>query len=497
MASLQDLQTLVQQMIGQGIQPEATTHGNRSPGAYLTLLQQQIRGNPSQVQIDAILNAAPGYGNQAAQMAKNVQSQSAPPPAGPPPTGDGNQPSVPTTPLPTTPTVPTQGTIQPGGGSGLPPFIPAPNQPGLPTIPGMPGGSGGPGAYSNPIPQQGQPGQQPGLPPSLLGLPPPPMVTTPQLPTILGLTTPSTPVNQPTVPGQDISPYIPTTSQQQQDIVGQAIQQSQGVAGQNLQQLRGIIDPYIQQQFKSFTDPQGSQYQSTIGQLNNIGMADSGAFPQALADKLAPLLSQGALQLGQETLIPSFANQQNLVSQGADVQSNLGLDSLQRFIEQQNFSQQSDLAKQLAAQGASSSFGSGIGGLLGGGLGAGAGALFGGLPGAGIGAMIGSKGGSGVGGGTWICTHLKNLGLATPEEVEKVHKRLIVTLTTHALDWIQYVIQAPVIILLLDQIDFDWSTVKRLFIDDIIQEQDADTAFHKYQDACWSLYRVCGGEAWS
>lgn len=312
------------------------------------------------------------------------------------------------------------------------------------------------------------------------------------------LSTPGTPVNQATAPS-DINPYIPATSQQQQDIVNQAIKQSQGLAGDNLTQLRGILDPYIQQQFQSFTDPKGSQYQSTIGQLNNVGMADSGAFPQALADKLAPLLSQGAYQLGEQTLIPSFLNQQNLVGQGAQVQSNLGLDSLQRFIEEQNFQQQGDLAKQLASQGASAQFGSGIGGLLGGGLGAAGGGLLGGLPGAFIGSQLGSQGGQAIGGGgglSWICGHLKKLKLATEDEVERVHIRLRPSIFRHPIHWLHYLYNAPRLITLADQAGADWQAVKEILVDAVLAEPDPESAWQIYRAECESLCARYAPELW-
>lgn len=336
----------------------------------------------------------------------------------------------------------------------------------------------------------------------------PPSVSpdTPPLPVIPGLSTPQTPVNTSTVPQTDISPFIPTTSQQQQDVVNQAIGQSQGVAGQNLQQLQGLISPYISQQFSQYTDPNSSSFQSLTGQLNNAGVASGGAFPQALADKLAPLISQGALNLGQEALAPSFINQQSLINQGAGVQSNLGLDPLQRYVEQQNFQQQSQLANQLAQQGASSQFGSGIGGLVGGGLGAwggglaGAGTAVGGPGGALIGAMLGSGAGKAAGGGasgTWICGHLKKLGLATNEEVESVHVRLRPSIFRHPIHWLHYYHSAPRLILLADSALVDWKAVKEVLIDAVLDEPDSEKSWQIYRAECERLCARYAPELWS
>lgn len=194
----------------------------------------------------------------------------------------------------------------------------------------------------------------------------------PPLPNIPGLSTPnlpntpatpqSTPVNVATVPQTDISPYIPTTSQQQQDVINHAITQSQGVANQNVQSLQDIMGPYVQSQVKNWTDPNSPDYQSTMGQLNNFGRADPNTFAQSLSSRLAPLIGQNMMTMGTSALTPSFQNQQNLVSSGASTQSNLGLASLQRFIDLQNFEKQAALSNQLADKGQPSGAQQGIGG---------------------------------------------------------------------------------------------------------------------------------------
>lgn len=432
---------------------------------------------------------------------------SVPPP--PPP----NPPSVPTTPYqpPTVPTVPYQPTVPtspvqsitppqptqsiPGQQTGLTPGDSSSMgpMPGFPTtLPGMgmPASTPPPGQSAYPTPLPGNIATPP--------LPPPEIVQTPQLPTIAGLTTPTTPVNQPTVTDTDISKFIPTTSQQQQDIVNQGIAQSQGVANQDFQQLQSLIGPYIQQQFSQYTDPNSSQYRSTIGQLNNMGVANGGAFPQALADKLAPLISQGAMTLGQEALVPGFANQQSLVNQGAVDQSQLGLDPLQRFIEQQNFTQQQTLANQLADKGASAQFGSGVGGLLGGGLGAAAGGAFGGIPGAMIGGMIGGQGGKAVGSGgvSWICGHLKNMGLVTEDELRGVHERLYPSIFKHPIHWLHYLLCAPRLITLCDQAGIPWDEVKKVLIDAVLAEPDTEKSWQIYRAECQRLTLRYAPELW-
>lgn len=302
------------------------------------------------------------------------------------------------------------------------------------------------------------------------------------LPTIPGLSTPTTPVNAPTVQ-TDISSSIPATSQQQQNIVNQGIAQSQNVAGQNVASLQSILGPYVQQQFSQYTDPNSPANAQMMGELNNMGMADSGAFPQALASRLAPLLSQDYMQLGTSALEPSFQTQQSLVQSGTEDQSNLGLASLQRYIDQQNFQNQSTLANQLADKGQPSNFQQGVGGassLLGG-----LGGFFQGLPGL-----------KQVTSGTWICTHLKKLGLATEEEVKNVHHRLYPSVFRHPLHWMVYLAYAPRLIEYCDAASVDWKAVKEVLVDQVLAEPDSEKAWQIYRAECQRLTLRYAPELW-
>lgn len=370
------------------------------------------------------------------------------------------QPSVPTVPPPTnTPSVP--------GSS-----PPTATTPPLPSIPGMP-----PAATGD------TPGSTAGLPLNVPGMPPPAVTATSQLPTILGLTTPSTPVNQPTIQNTDISPYIPTTSQQQQDIVSQSINQSQGVANQNVQSLQDILGPYVQSQVKNWTDPNSPDYQATIGALNNSGRADAGTFSQSLASRLAPLIGQNMMSLGTNALQPSFTTQQGLVNSGAGTQSSLSNASLQRFIDQQNFNQQAALSNELASKGQPSSFQNA--------LGSGASLL------SGLGNF--GQGASGIKqlAGTWICTHLKKLGLATLEEVERVHVRLRPSIFRHPLHWIVYLISSPRLIVFADAASVDWEAVKKVLIDQVLAEPDSEKAWKIYRAECQRLTLQYAPELWT
>ena len=330
--------------------------------------------------------------------------------------------------------------------------------------------------------------------------PPPPTVNppsvpidTPPLPNIPGLSNPqvpntpatpqATPINVATVPDTDISPYIPTTSQQQQNVINQGIAQSQGVAQQNVQSLQDILGPYVQSQMKNWTDPNSPDYQSTMGQLNNVGRADPNTFAQSLSSRLAPLIGQNMMSLGTNALQPSFTTQQGLVNTGAGTQSNLGLASLQRFIDQANFQQQSTLANQLADKGQPSSAQNAVG------MGS---SILGGLGGVGqlIGGLTGGK-------GTWICTHLKKLKLATIEEVEAVHVHLRPSIFRHPVHWITYLLRAPRLIVLCDEASVDWKAVKEVLVDQVLAEPDSEKAWQIYRAECQRLTLKYAPELWT
>ena len=185
--------------------------------------------------------------------------------------------------------------------------------------------------------------------------PPPPVSTsTPEVPQ-----GPELPTGIPS--STDISAFIPAVSNQQENVVNQAIQQSRGVADTNVADLSKLLQDNILAQMTNWTDPNSPDYQATMGQLNNVGRADANTFGQSLSSRLAPLMSESMTQLGQGALLPSFQNQQNLVSGGAATQSQLGLAPLQRFIDLQNFQKQSALANQLADKGQPSNMQQGIG----------------------------------------------------------------------------------------------------------------------------------------
>lgn len=435
---------------------------------------------------------------KAYQAALTSVQQQASAPQGAPPTPT----APPIGPVPTNPIVPPQPgngftPPQPGGGGGLQTSL---NQtvPSGPQIPGaIPGGTD----ISQYIPGLSQ--QENGL--------------------IQQAIAQAQGITQQSLPG--ISTTFDQTQGQQSGLVGQALGNIRGVQDTGQSSVTDLLNNYTQN-YASRLGPNGDLGQQLAGEYNNLGITPgSGAFQQGLGNAMGALGGQNALTLGTEALLPGLESQygalgtglssqlgtssdrasalinsimggtntqQGLASGGANIQTSLAQDPLQRYINQQDFQQQAQLSNQLAAQGASTSFGGGAGSLIGGGLGAGLGGIFGGPAGAGIGAMVGSGGGKGIGqaaGGTWICTHLKDLGLATQEEVEGVHKKLYTTIVLHPLAWLHYWKHGPE---LIKRSHVDWSEWKPLFIDNVLLCENREKAFYLYKEAC---HQLCMQEA--
>lgn len=313
-------------------------------------------------------------------------------------------------------------------------------------------------------------GQQPSQPaqpptPTTPTTPPPSQPVNPVNPDV-PLSTPTTPVNQPVAPS-DINPYIPNASSQQQSITQQALDQSRGNATQNVAALNDLYAKNIQSQMQNWTDPNSAAYQSSMGQLNNFGRADANTFGQSLSSRLAPLISDSLTRSSEGALIPSFQNQQDLIGTGAGVQSNLGLAPLQRYMQQQDFDKQAALANQLADKGQPSNTQNAIG------MGS---SILGGLGNLGQGAT-GLKDLA----HTWLCTHLKNLGLATIEEVEAVHAKLRPSIFRHPLSWIHYVYSAPELLRVSDREGACWREIKKVLIDEVLVAPDSESAFQIYR----------------
>lgn len=341
--------------------------------------------------------------------------------------------------------------------------------------------------------QPSQPSSPPPAPPG--GNPITPETVIPPLPNIPGLSTPNipntpatpqaTPINTATVPNTDISPYIPATSQQQQDVINQAITQSQGVANQNVQSLQDIMGKYVQSQMQNWTDPTSVDYQSTMGQLNNFGRADASTFGQSLASRLAPIIGQNVMSLGTNALQPSFTTQQGLVNSGATTQSNLSNASLQRFIDLQNFQKQAELSNQLADKGQPSGLQQGIG--AGSSLLSGVGDFMGGLP------------GLKEAGTSYICRELIKRNLMCESDMDDFHVHIMPAMFKKGRAFWKYAMDGLRLVESVnrnDQADHIWTAFKPLLFDRVMAEPDACRAVDLYANACLQLCEIGDPSLW-
>lgn len=284
-----------------------------------------------------------------------------------------------------------------------------------------------------------------------------------------------------------------------QDVIGQ---QSQ-IRNQGISALQQSLDQEANRQF-SLDQP------GIFEDLNARGLLHSSALGDALARQKSLYAGDVANRIGQAQL----ANTQQgaadldklsaarLASTDQDVsaiqQALLNSNQLQqggitRQFGLSDFATQANLARQIAAasmpQGGGG--GGGIAGAFSGALGgAGIGAQVGGGPGALIGGALGAGGGyaagrSQAGGGTYLCTHLRRLGLATDDEIDQVHAKVFGVFSAHLLDFFLYSVFAPAFILQAD--DFDWERLKPRIIDDIIATESNEEAFQKYRAVCLEI----------
>lgn len=258
--------------------------------------------------------------------------------------------------------------------------------------------------------------------------------------------------------------------------------------------------------------------------LNSRGLMTSSALGEALArerSNLAQTSTNKLAQLGVDTSGWTEQQMMDLATRQADLQRQLAQESynlqgqygqgvlgttsygqelnrsgLQREFSLADWQREADLARQIGAQvtpQVQNYGGNPLGSALGGaGTGASTGFMIGGPAGAGIGAigggLLGLASGS-KGGGTYICTHLKNLGLATQEEVDQVHDKIFSKFKGSFLVLFLYGLIAPHFIIKADAEGFDWERLKPILMDDILKTKDSKEAYLRYKSVCISLFK--------
>jgi len=259
-----------------------------------------------------------------------------------------------------------------------------------------------------------------------------------------------------------------------------ALEEQTGVQQQRLTDLAGLLAQEEQRQF-------GQAIPEIAGTAQAQGFLETSGFGGALARERTNLAGRSQFLLGQQALSDRESEIQGLrrIEEGT---TGFLQGGLQREFSLSDFDRQRNLANELARLGASANRqpaggggGAGFAGALGGaGIGAGI-ATANPLLGAGIGLIAGGAAGTiAEKGGTYICTHLKNLGHMTQEEVDQVHNKIFPYAFLHPIDLINYAILAPRLI--KDAQHINWEVLKPLFCDNILKCKTQKEAFKLYRN---------------
>ncbi len=307
---------------------------------------------------------------------------------------------------------------------------------------------------------------------------------------------------------QDITNYF-------NNVGGQLASGAGGAAGTNVTDFNTVLNNYLSQQYqpqmKAYQQQQQTdslntaqqqaqnlvqqQDQQTVNQLtspqnveafkeayNGQGMLNSGAFSTGLGNTLANAASNNMSNVLGNVTIPGINNQQSATNAPYNSFLSTLNPNLQNYGNEQNQFSQFNLESQLAQQLGGQNSPSGLqqwAPLIQGAI-QGAGAL-------GEGQLSGKP--------SYLCTKLKEMGLATDEEVELVHGKIFPTLLNHPLDFLAYCISAPFFILFHGD-DFDWAALKPIIVDRVIEIEDNEEAFQHYRSVCNMLFsgqEVCYG----
>lgn len=270
--------------------------------------------------------------------------------------------------------------------------------------------------------------------------------------------------------GSDYNDIQNLTNQYAQNQYGKQIgdyqqqqQQKQFQTGQD--QIQKLIDEQNKKTLDYLQRPEVTeQFKRSY---NQGGMLNSGAFEQGLADRLSGSVLQNQSAALGGFGIPSIQNESNTANapyQGFIQNLYPGMQNYgQGQTSQFGFNQQKQLSGDLANM------------MQPGNLQQWAPIIQGALQGGGLAAS-----------GTYLCTHLKKLGLATKEEIDLVHDKLVNQFFSHPAEMLLYALLAPPFI--ADSDGFDWASLKSRIVDDILSEEDSLTAFNRYRDVCIEIF---------
>ena len=214
--------------------------------------------------------------------------------------------------------------------------------------------------------------------------------------------------------------------------------------------------------------------------------------PSAIANAVAR--EQGQLGAATQAQLGQYGvDTLNMLGQGlsgvTQAQNSLQTDALQRQFSLGDFQKQLDLARQIGGSVPQAPGQSLLSGALGGGV-AGAGALSALGPwGAVAGGLLGASAGASKSGGSFFCTHLKNMGLMTEDEVKAVHQKIFTKGFRHFYSLGAYWLLAPIFIVRTCLIDYPWEDLKKKLCDEVLACETSEEAFQKYKSVCISTMR--------
>lgn len=257
--------------------------------------------------------------------------------------------------------------------------------------------------------------------------------------------------------------------------------QQQNTALNNAQQTsQNLINQQTQQTLQNLTSP--SSIEQVKAAYNNNGLLNSGAFSEGLGQTLGNAASGNiSSALGAVTL-PGINN--IMGTQNQPYQSFLGNmnSNLQGFGQQQNqfsdFNLQKQLAEQLGEQGQPSTLQQWaplIQGLTQGG------------------AQLGS---AAIGAKSAICLELLKRKIATQEEVDALHWKIIGSMFTRCRALIFYSKNGDALVRAANATGFDWKKAKEWFIDEPLAEKSSIAAINIYSLSCKRLAMLVAPHLW-
>lgn len=270
-----------------------------------------------------------------------------------------------------------------------------------------------------------------------------------------------------------INQYLST--QYQPDIQKYQQQQQMDEGAKIQEQVQGLINKQTGQNVNYLTSPEVSE--KIRASYNQGGVLNSGQYNQGIEGMLANAANLNTSNALGSVGIPEFQNMGNTFN--APYQGFLGnLNSNTQQAGQNqtsttNFGLQSDLAKQIAGMQQPTN------------LQQWAPIISGALQGAGSAARKSA-----------ICLELLRQGLATWDEIDALHWKVLASMFTRCRALLFYSQNGDKLVKEANQRGFDWSEAKEWFIDEPLREKTSIGAVNRYSLACKRLALIVAPDLW-